>query len=79
MRLIRLSTANFLALFLVSDEETHNYLDVRYGDIDSTYPSTSRGNGPTMEAIKTTENPYYCGDNVQLGEKLSGNTKREIK
>ena len=48
---------------------------MEYEDIESPQPSTSRGNPQTMEAIKTTQNPYYCDDSVQLEENVSGNTK----
>ena len=85
MKLIGLSKAHFLTLVLVSDEETCNYVDLNtpedteYEDIDNTHPNTSRGNAQTMETIKTIQNPYYCGDNVQLEDIASGNTTGNFK
>ena len=52
---------------------------MEYEDIESPQPSTSRGNPQTMEAIKTTQNPYYCDDSVQLEENVSGNTKNSFQ
>ena len=45
--------------------------------MDNPQPSTSHGKQQTMEAIKTSQNPYYCGDNVELGQNVSGNTKSD--
>ena len=50
-------------------------MDLKYSEHDGTdnaQPGTSRGNAQTMEAIKTTQNPYYCGDDVQLEDNVTG-------
>ena len=64
----------------MSEEEAYiyNYADLNYmeyEDVDIAQPSTSNGNAQSMVAIKTTQNPYYCGDDVQLVEDASGNRK----
>ena len=50
---------------------------MKHDEADNTHPSTSRGSAQTMEAIKTIQNPYYCGSDVQLEENVSSNKKLE--
>ena len=52
---------------------------MKYEDMGNPQPSTSGVNAQAMVAIKTTQNPYYCGDDVQLEENVSGNTKGDLK
>ena len=66
----------------MSEEEAYNYVDLKYAedeDLDDPQPNTSRGNAQAIEVIKTTQNPYYCGDSVEFGENGAGNTKATFK